>query len=439
MLTTMKTAKRFTALLLCLAMLLGAGTVCAGAIEKGNEIEFTHTFEDGDTFNRTYIYQGTLTEGLNGIGYSSEYEAYSFNAEKAGFYYVVSSGCSVETAKTYGNGKADGFRDREDWIYDSKNNHGSVFYLNEETVIFLVDNYELSPSVYIEYYGEIESASDASDEICYLLNYDFEEVDANGKAQYAYFSYPFVLDINFSNGKTLSTDTEFGRYFYSDTKMINGENELTVYFLDNKLQIKLDLFEISYFIENIEASNVEKYLDVKEYYDGRIDYSEYGIKNQETLTVTFTDSTKKSFVYSSDYESDNYSTEITLPNGKEFTPVIRQITYNDGKKVFVVADSYTGSFEYDDGITDEDFGTIYLKKDCNVTKASLAENLELLKSKVFDELDSIPFLMRHYFNMTLEADDTDSAIYYFKMIFIVPINKIGFAFDEISTFFKNAF
>lgn len=419
-------------------MLLGAGAVGASAIEAGDEIEFTHTFDDGDSFNLTYVYQGTLAQGLNGINNNFEYEAYFFNAEKAGYYYVISDGCSVETAEEYESGKANGFRDREDCIHDSKNNYGSVFYLNEGTVVFLINNYEYSPSVHIEYYGEIESVSSANDMICYLHNYNFEEVDANGKAKHAYYFYSLVLDINFSNGKSLSTDVESGRYAYSDNEMVNGENILTVYLLNNKFQVKLNLFEISYFVKNIEASNIEKYLSVKEYYNGRLDSPEYGIGNAETLTVTFTDSTKKSFVYLIDYESENHNTTITLPNGKEFTPIIRQFTCKDGKRVFIVADCYTASIENDDGITDEDFGTIYLKKDCNVTKASLAENFELLKGNVIDELDDIPYLMRSYFNSMIETDDPDYALYCFKMLFTAPINQIRFAFDEISMFFKNA-
>lgn len=437
---TMKTAKRLTALLLCFAMLLGTGAVGASAIEKGDEIEFTYTYDDGDTFNRTYSYRGAFNEGLNSLYGVFDYEAYFFNAEKAGYYYVVDNSCSVDIAEKHENGTASGRIKQEDWLFDSNSNIGSLFYLPAGTSVFLVRNHEYySSSVYIEYYGEFESFSVPNEEVCYLSGYDFGiiETDNNGSTQYEYYFYPFALDFHFSNGKTLLSDREMGRSFYSDNKMVNGENALTADFVNEKLQIKLNLYEISYFVEKIEFSNIDKYLSYKEYYNGQYEYTSYGTEGTETMTVTFTDSTKKDFEYYRDWENEIFNTSITLPNGKTFSPYIDIFPTQNGTKKLVAYNYY---FDFSNDCYETlDFDIVYFEEDCTATKASLSENLTLLKNNIAYHIEYIPYLIKWNFIEMLETDDSADAVYHFSQLFVTPVKKIRYILDEVSLFFKNAF
>ena len=438
----MKTAKKLTALFLCLAMLLSVGVIGAGAIEKGDEIEFTYTDDDGDTFNYIYSYQGTLTEGLNSFPNNYDYEAYSFDAEKAGYYYVVSSFCSVDIAEKCENNTASGRIKQEDWLHDSNSNIGSLFYLPAGTSVFLINNRAeyYSSSVYIEYYGEFESFSVPDKEVCYLSGYDFGiiETDNNGSTQYEYYFYPFALDFHFSNGKTLFSDRDFSEHFYSDSKMVNGENVLIADFVNEKLQIKLDLYEISYFVEKMEFSNIDKYLNYKEYYNGECEYPNYGSYDTETVTVTFTDSTKKDFEYFVYYDMEIIYTSIALPNGKTFMPDFCFFPTKNGTKKLVVFNSYFKDFS-NDCYEDSSLETVYFEADCTATKASLSENLMLLKKNITYHIEDIPSLIRWNLIGMLEAYDSADAMKHFIWLFVDPAYEIRDILNEISLFFKNAF
>ena len=81
----MKTAKKLTAILLCIAMLLGIGATSAFALETGDIIEWS-----GPDWCDTYIYSGTLKEGAQDVEGGDDFDTnslcFEFTAEKDGYY-----------------------------------------------------------------------------------------------------------------------------------------------------------------------------------------------------------------------------------------------------------------------------------------------------------------------------------------------------------------
>lgn len=378
----MKTTKKLTAILLCIAMLCGLGATSAFALEIGDTVEIS-----GYDYTEELIYKGTLTEGTNEIEDTNEeyYTCYTFEATKDGYYIVTfpSNELNVLFTEGFSGNKAKitnqiftGFTDEYGTRYFSR-----ITYLTKGTALLQVEfsesNYAAT-TLEIEYYAEkitdvTYNETDAGflfkdNDDCYISE---DDKTIGIDAEYT---------IIFSNGQKI-TDKWFECSY--ENELVNGENTVTMFFPGYEKEITIGLYETSEFVESVEIPNAEDYLDATKLYNNNYNYTPF---NNEKVTVTFKDGTKETVTYIR--YGDNY---VTFPCGKE-------IRIHVGHTVDERTDVGTGKFclYAEIGYTD------YRFYECNVKEASFTENSEELKSNISRRINNLKEHCDLYLNQMLE-------------------------------------
>lgn len=422
----MKTAKKLTALLLCIAMLLGMGATNAFAANIGDEIKWTvrYDYDDGDYTEYVYHYtlEGTLTEGENtitGNGDGWDYAAYEFNAAQAGYYWVEDVWCNV--AEQYQNGEAKNYADYKEMYYEigeEEYTYGFVYYLPAGTSLFRVETYsgeELDMN--IEFLGDVsEIKFDEKALECLILDYDAYYIEEEDTVELEGVEFTAT----FSNGKTLESG-DWYEIFKTNGNIGSGDNTLIYDFLGYETEVTAGIYEITDFVESIELQKYDEHLDAKYYYDGSIEYFDLGDK-PEYVTINFTDGTGAivEFYYGPSYTNNTFG----LPNGKEIY-VYAYLDYNDEGEICFVA-----------GIADHN----YIEEPCYIESASFSENFDRLTTKIGYYIErgaeDLGWAIRElfydithgYWNWISYDLQNLFNSYYLKRIF-----------NEISLFFSNAF
>ena len=411
----MKTVKKLTAIFLCFVMLLGVSITSASALEIGDTVEFVEEYWDGDSYTETWIYAGTAKEGINKVE-SEESDidlCYEFNVEKSGYYSVTWLGngyINARITETYEKGIAKNYADNINnnyenefgIFYDSK-----IFYLEEGVSlinIYVNINDIMENSFKIEYFADSITDVKFEDEKLYAIK-------DNGMYSYDdYLGFSADYTIEFSN--SITVDDEWVNCLL-ENELKKGENTVTMVLPGYEKEIFVNYYEVSDFIESVEIENLDKYLELKEFYD---DY-EYPQFDNEKITVSFKDGTKQTINY---IQWDDI--QITLPCGKVIYVLAYYPTeYSDIKKAekpsFVVS------------IGD----TRFIEKECNITKVSFSENLSNFSSDISHATRSLIFRLN--LHKEIFMDNGNFAVLIQRSIEEIKLYG-SFIFDDISTFIR---
>lgn len=420
----MKTAKKLTALFLCIAMLLGIGVTNAFAAGIGDEIKWYETYEDGEEIYYTVPYAGTVSEGENEITYDAEgwnRVACEFDAAQAGYYFVTSY-YYHDIAEQYQNGEAKNYAECKEMYYmigEDDYAYGYVYYLPAGKSLFGIGTYYSEPSeITIEYLGDIANVNfDEKALECLILGYDAYYIEEENLVELEGTEYT----IDFTNGKTLN-GSEWYVLFETNGAIGSGDNALTFDFLGYETEVIAGIYEITDFVESIELQKHDIHLDTKIYYDGHVEYIDLGDK-PEYVTINFTDGTGAivEFYYGPSYANNTFG----LPNGKEiYVYAWQEYDYENGGTYFVV------------GIANHD----YIKEECFIEKASFSENFSHFSNEMstiitygIEDLTSdiaeLFYDLTHgYFSWLMYDLQQIFESYYLKRMF-----------NEISMFISNAF
>ncbi len=386
----MKRAKKLTAILLCIAMLLGIGATSAFALEIGDTVEFSWY----DT-TEELIYKGVLNEGINEIEDTNEdyYTCYTFEADKDGYYMVTfpADELTVLFAGKISGNKAEladhiytGFDDEYGVRYFSR-----FTYLTKGTALLYVHFNESNPAATtldIEYYAE--KITD--------INYDEETVkylfkDSDGcyvSEENKVIGINAEYSISFSNGKTIEKDKldDWLECSY-ENKLVTGENTVTMLLPGYEKEITIGLYETSDFVESVEIPNAGNYLDAEILYNGQ--YLNNTPFDNEKVTITFKDGTKETVTYVR--SKDNY---VTFPCGKK-VHIYADHTVDDRSEVGTGKYCLYAQVGY----------TFYKFYECNVKDASFAENFEELRSNISRRINHLKEYCDLYLNQMLVDGD----------------------------------
>lgn len=422
----MKTAKRLTALILSIAMLLCMGATNAFATNIGDEIKWTVRYDYGDGDYNEYVYhytfEGTLTEGENtitGNGDGWDYAVYEFEAAQAGYYWAEGTWNNV--AEQYQNGEAKNYADSIEMLYAVGEDDyvwGNVYYLPAGTSLFRVETYSGEAlTLDIEYLGD-SAELDFNEETleCLILGYDAYYYKEEGLVEIEGVEYTAT----FSNGKVLES-SDWYEMFETNGNIGSGDNTLIYDFLGNDTEVTAGIYEITDFVDSIELQKHEDHLNAKYYYDGSIEYFDLGDK-PEYVVVNFTDGSNGTFEF---YYGPSYTNNtIILPNGKEIY-VYAYLEYNDEDEICFVA-----------GMADHNF----IEDPCYIEAASFAENFDYLTEKIGyyieNGAENLGWAIRELF-YDITNGYWEWISYDLQNIFnSYYLEKI---FNEISLFFSNAF
>lgn len=419
----MKTAKKLTALLLCIAMLLGIGATSAFAANVGDEIKWTVSYWDDYEYVNHYTLAGTLNEGENTVTGTSEYWDFvvcEFEAAQAGYYYFTSDYWN-DIAEQYQNGVAKDFADREEMYFEISEDegiYGDVYYLPAGTSLIRVETYNYDETtVNIEYLGDVaEIKFDEADLEDRILGNDVYLIEEENTLEAENCNY----SVTFSNGKTLDSDNWY-TVFETNSTIVKGDNTLAFDFLGYETEVTMGIYEITDFVESIELQKHEDHLNAKYYYDGTIEHFDLGDK-PEYVIVNFTDGTSGTFEY---YYGPSYTNNtITLPNGKEVY-VYAYLDYNEEGQICFVA-----------GMADHHF----IEEPCYIESASFAENFDHLSENISYCINSGV----EYFSWSVREliYDIVNGNFYWIMYDIQNIFNSYYLtsiFSEISMFISNCF
>lgn len=270
-----------------------------------------------------------------------------------------------------------------------------IYYLNKGKHIFNVEmcHFKVSINVYTEYLGE--SVTDISFEHDQLWGPDFNWHKTDDGY---YFVSSADAAITFSSGKTVAFSNGMltGKML---SEPVDGDNELIIDFLGQQIPSSATVYPESHYITDAELSNVEKYTEnVVRYYNHYEMDNPYG----ETVTVTFSDGSTDSAVYTAD---ENY---ITFPNGQEYEFTVSYNTYVE--TLLIRMGNYIIK-EYD----------LYAKK------ASLSDNFEVFVQECKDIVDESAEL----FNYSIENLDFE--------YFTAAIRNLSNVLSEFSAFMTFCF
>lgn len=306
--------KSFISLFLSFMMIVGISTVNAFSAYETIEREDTN-YEYAGEFS---LGRQTVKEVEWGDEISNYYVYYSFIAEHDGYYSFTYNEMHNSTWYCV-CGKQN--YDEMPYTYSldsSEQNLSKIYYLEEGEYFFFVDLYWSMVDVNItaEYFGEKVSEIKFKHDLlldCDCFYYPYPDSKSNMK-----------IDANatiiFDSGKTI----DFGNneicdgYNQSDSldavissEPVEGENTITIFFLNQQIETTATVHTLSYYIKDVEVSNIDYYLEnAVEYYN----YYDIEYPYGETVTVTFKNGTSDSFVFST-YSSNNF---VTFPNGQKY-------------------------------------------------------------------------------------------------------------------------
>lgn len=382
----MKRAKKITAILLCIAMLLGIGATSAFALEIGDTVEFSWY----DTTEKL-IYKGVLNEGINEIEETNEeyYTCYTFEVPKDGYYSATfpADELTVLFAGDFSGNKATiadqiftGFYDEYGVRYFSR-----YAYLTKGTALLSVEFDEFNPvatTLDIEYFAEkITDVNYDKEAVKYLFE-DNDDCYINEDEKIIGIGSDH--SIVFSNGKTI--EDEWFECSY-ENELVTGENTVTMLLPGYEKEITIGLYETSDFVESVEIPNAGNYLDAEILYNGQ--YLNNIPFDNEKVIVTFKDGTKETVTYVGG--KDNY---VTFPCGKK-------VLISAGHTVDDRTEVGTGKY----CLYAEVGYTYYKFYECNVKEASFAENFEELRSNISRRINYLKDYCDLYLNQMLKDGD----------------------------------
>jgi len=351
---------------------------------------FTASFAASDTLAwhyyeepMNYDYKGVLVEGENGIGKIDNYTVwYTFNVLNAGFYNFSfnwdNTDLWIDTPEYIEDNTA--YNSAEKLFFFEENTDGTytdntLFYFEEgEQIIGIMVEYSSSDSkLNIEYFGEEITSVEVADEKNLILGCDIHCDYGIEEGALYYYWIDSDININFSSGKTITTDDIEG---YIDSEIKKGENILPVSICGEKYTLAINVELVTDYIADVSISNIEDYLYIKSYYND-FDYPDpFG----ETLTVTFKDGTTAAANIGDDEM-------ITLPNGSE---VWFGFGFNfEDDKVFF--DVYIA-------------GTVVKSYECTKIQADFEENKDKLNSNILNLINDVSYYIRRAMIIALECD-----------------------------------
>lgn len=295
--------KKITSLLLALVIAFGSG---GAAFAADTDLLINGT---------EYIYYGELTEGRTNVWGSDCYDEvydlyvyYTFNAPTDG-YYVFNFGTPHTDMWAW---ISDPIFDNEDICHVSTTYDRywtqKMYYLDAGEYTFFVDIYtsNVEVNIYCEYLGE--KITGITFDYDQLLDYDFNWHKYADNEKY-YFDSTADATIEFSSEKTFKY-TDGTLYGTMDSKYKDGINNIKIEFLNTVVSSTATVYPASYYISDIEISDIDYYLENStEYYN----YCDGLLPEGETVKVTFTDGSTQQFEY---YEYD--SNHVTFPNGQDY-------------------------------------------------------------------------------------------------------------------------
>lgn len=296
-------------------MIVGISTVNAFSAYETIEREDTN-YEYAGEFS---LGRQTVKEVEWGDEISNYYVYYSFTAEHNGYYSFTHNEEWIAAEHRVCNKQNYNAELPYTYSMDSiQQNLTKIYYLEAGEYFFLVDLYWSIVDVDIsaKYWGEKVSEIKFKHDLllnCDCFYYDYSDLGAN-----------FIIDANalivFDSGKTFDFGNNdiFDGYNQSDSldaviasEPLDGENNVTIFFLNQQIETTATIHTLSYYVKDVEVSNIDYYLEnAVEYYN----YYDIEYPYGETVTVTFNDGTSDSFVLS-EYVNQNH---VTFPNGQKY-------------------------------------------------------------------------------------------------------------------------
>lgn len=295
-------------------MIVGISTVNAFSAYETIEREDTN-YEYAGEFS---LGRQTVKEVEWGDEISNYYVYYSFIAEHDGCYSFTYNEMHNSTWYCVCNKQN---YDEMPYTYSldfSEQNLTKIYYLEAGEYFFFVGLYWSMVDVNItaEYFGEKVSQIKFKHDLlldCDCFYYRYSDSETNLKID-------ATATIFFDSGKTF----DFGNnricdgYNQSDSldaviasESVEGENRITIFFLNQQIETTATIHTLSYYVKDVEVSNIDYYLEnAVEYYN----YYDIEYPYGETVTVTFNDGTSDSFVLS-EYVNQNH---VTFPNGQKY-------------------------------------------------------------------------------------------------------------------------
>lgn len=398
----MKTVEKLTAILLCIAMLLGIGATSAYALEIGDTIVWNVNNTPMDAYSFEVEYAGTLSEGWTDI--EGPYRlAYTFNAEKDG-YYVITLGENeyIEAAESFSGKKATNFMpciykeaEAEDGDYIIKS---FLFKFKKGENLLCVEFDEANPagtSINIEFFGEKITNVVLFDEYfdCLILDYDWY-------APYeGTLDYDTTYNIEFSSGKLFQVIDGYIVFEY-DGSFEKGKKTFTADLLGYEIVREGTVYMITDLIESVDTSNIT--VQAVEDYSG---YT-YNAVEYEKIIVNFTDGT------SANVTDDE---KITLPTGR----TIYMNSYgSSASPVWYIS------------VASHKYAAI----SCEVTKNDFGTNTEIFKSEISWMLQALSDDVSWTTEYMFEADSIEEFSERFEILYANIDWKLEMIVNEISTF-----
>lgn len=414
----MKKSKKFAAIVLCIAMLLGMSSICAGAINVGDTITHEFTLDDGEIRTAEYTYEGTFDVGENLIEERYDDQAFVFTVEQSGFYFVDSINCACTVSKEYSNGVAKEFS-RYEWYFDSDGNFGELHYLEEGEVAFFIfavgdtSHVELN----IDYCGEVFEVNFTNKVDFYINEYDVSVYNGN-KIDVDFIEY----EVLFTSGETYKNDKETVDTLILNEELKDGENTLTLNILDRyEEEFIFNIYPIDRFVESIEIENVEEYCVMTVFYNELFDSKSLG-ETPVDVTVEYTDGSEETISYYINSHEDIFNAYITLPNGNEYY-------------IYDTINEEDGVYYFEAGIADK----TYVKEECEVIEADFATNSDYLSEIISEYLSDLKYNIEFILHSIPDADNFESLMYHVESMFRIPAFFLSIIFDEIILFLANAF
>lgn len=398
-----KTVKSIIATIL--ALTLAFCSIPAFAFQYGEIVGWE---DEIGTYLDPYAYTGEMTEG------TAYYEAYErancckLNLEKEGFYlfsYDAEKVTEIEISSSVKDGYLKGW---EDVFYSADGGKAVAYITDEETyagfsVADGVPGAEITVSYYDSAIADIEFEDGVFDELIFAADFRITEKENVVKMR-------LDAEINFENGDVFTVT--WGNFeVEADEAIGRGKYNATVNYYGYSEEAELDVRLPSDYIAKVEIENLERYLNVTEYYDGRfssgIDLEKF--KN-EKVTITYHDGTTDVIERHEDY--NRYS----LPNGRNYD-VWYEIV-KDGEEFYFV-------FRF--------AGQNFAAKKCESRKAVFIENLIMFNKFVGIHTDRISYWLKDVvFGVAAGNLPVETLLKFFTSESVRA--SLGYIFEEIGEF-----
>ena len=177
-----------------------------------------------------------------------------------------------------------------------------------------------------------------------------------------------------------------------------------------------EIYDIEYFIKDIEIENLDEYCVLTKHYNSILSYKEFD-QSYEKVTVHFTDGTKQTIEHYCDNDNETNNT-VTLPNGKKCTVYTYVAESEDNESLFVA------------GIGSKHF----IEKKCEIVTAPLSDEIAYFMSYIGYRIEKIPEDIRLNIEDMASANSAAVAAESFRQIFSDTFEHISWIFKNISMF-----